>query len=79
MSTSRLVASAGCAAGHAQNNQRMAGDLDGRGTPPGGAGRSGTRSVPLELPPEHLFTCSVGRNRLQARCAPVLCLEASVT
>lgn len=25
--------------------------------------------VPLCLPPEHLFTCTVGRNRSQARCA----------
>ncbi len=33
-----------------------------------GAGEAGP-PLPLKLPPEHLFTCTVGRNRSQARCA----------
>lgn len=27
----------------------------------------GTQAVPLDLPPKHLYTCTVGRNRSQAR------------
>ena len=27
----------------------------------------GPQAVPLDLPPKHLYTCTVGRNRSQAR------------
>lgn len=65
-----------CVAGHAAHYLRTSSDLDGSHS--GGSGGLGGRTysgdgappVPLPLPPEHLFTCTVGRNRSQARCAP---------
>ena len=31
-----------------------------------------TQAAPLDLPPKHLYTCTVGRNRSQARYCSVL-------
>ena len=58
-------------AGHYPHHHRLDLDLRGNGGVFGvdGAGESAPQ-VPMKLPPEHLFTCTVGRNRSQARRGP---------
>ena len=56
-------------AGHSQHYHRTSSsDLD-----TGSSGRLSSGSapdpLPMQLPPRQLFTCTVGRNRSQARCA----------
>lgn len=60
----------GRCAGHYPHHHRM--DAQGNGGAFGGDafsvdGSGESAPMPLKLPPEHLFTCTVGRNRSQAR------------
>lgn len=36
-----------------------------------------TQELPIRLPPEHLYTCTVGRQRSQARCATTCAATAA--
>lgn len=58
-------------AGHYPHHHRLDLDLQGNGGVFGGDGAGESAPpVPMKLPPEHLFTCTVGRNRSQARRGP---------
>ena len=58
-------------AGHYPHHHRLDLDLQGNGGVFGGDGAGeNAPPVPMKLPPEHLFTCTVGRNRSQARRGP---------
>lgn len=59
------------AAGHYPHHHRLDLDLQGNGGVFGGDNVGDSAPpVPMKLPPEHLFTCTVGRNRSQARRGP---------